>query len=502
MSSVLGRPRVSSLQIGLLCCVAALGCLAGAGIAGALPGGSSVAFLVIGMLLVPLLLVVPKEWLLAGIFIAVYGINGLSASGILPRQAAWVAEIITLAMLVRVLAEVIRNPRRRPLPAPLLGIGLAIVVGLVIALLHGQNLAALVLGIRKYAVFPTLGLCLILGEWNVTLPRLVWNSLLAVAFVQLPVSLYQLFTIGGGDGAGGTFGPGGTGLEAVFVSTVALAVLAVGLRSAARTRWYVRTGLVVLLMVALTIGGGVVAVPIVLLGIVVLLATGRGLGRELALAALGLAAVSLVAFPAAAAYQRSINFPDPRVLLSNPLLALNYGPVSTAKLELGRLDQLVLAWQTGSSGGAEQLVLGRGLYAASPSYFGQDVSGPLLAKTPRLIYVASSWGRGLLETGLAGLAAWAWLCIDCLRRGLRLRSRLGADARRFATLAIIVGVMFPVLGAYNDAWNLPASALLLWVVYAVAVRMDNEQENAVTHVDAKLAGGFSWLGRRERSARG
>jgi len=463
-------PSLRLLGIGIGLCVG--GVVMGAGVAGALPGGDILQYGAVALALVPAFFVARKEWLLLGVLFIVYAIDGLWTAGIVPRQASWLVELLVLSLLFRVCFERLQSSLPGRAPVALTVVGVAILFSLFAGFLGHQDTLVSLLGVRKYAVYPVLGFCIMLGDWSPGLDKLVWKAMLVVALAQIPTSIYQLVTVGGGDAAGGTLGLNGTGLVAIFLTSVALTILAAGLWKDERSPWYTRAGVILLLMVPPAIGSALFAAPLLIGGAALLALTQpRGIARIGPAIALALAALVL-ATPTLSAYLSSIGYPDPVRLFSDPLLALNYGGVSTSSLRPGRLDQIVLAWQTATQSGPLGLLLGNGLSSASPSFFGRMATGPLLAENPYLQFVTSSVARGLIETGMFGVAAWVAVCLDCMRRGLTLRGSADGERRGTGAMSMAVGFVLLASGLYNDAWHEPATAALLWVVYALAVRSE------------------------------
>lgn len=473
-------PRVSSQladrrsMVGVVGATLFVGALLGSAAGDGLPGGETLRIAVLGLALLPVLVLATKESLLVALFVAVYVLDGLWAYGVLPRQVSWVAEILVAFIVVKVAVEGMSKKQVARTPTAFVLVVVAVVLSLCVGLLGGQSVVTSLLGIRKYVLFPALGLSIVLGSWAPSIHKTVWRALLVVALVQVPVTIVQFWTVGGGDAAGGTLGPNGTGLVALIVTAVSLTLIAEGsLGDRLPIDLATRAAAVVALLIPPAVGSALFAFPLLALGSVLLVFVRTRHRVRIVTIVAGLLAVMAIVAPALGAYLSRIGYPDPAALFANPMLALNYGALSPSSLRPGRLDQLVLAWQASTSSGIVGALFGAGLFSASPSFFGQGASGVLLLAMPHLRFVDTSVARGMVETGIVGVLAWTTICLDCGRRGYRLYRSAQSDGHVTGGLGMAVGYVLLVAGFYNDAWHEPATALMLWATYAIVVRLDS-----------------------------
>ena len=343
-----------------------------------------------------------------------YLLNWLALTlGLLPRQSTWLLEVAVAVLLVRsALIAYRKGSFRVPLPIGL--VVLAVMLSALIGLVSGVPLLVTILGLRNYLRFPLIALSIVIAPLRLGFDRRFWYAMLGIGALQIVTSTYQMLTTGPGDLASGTFGQGGTGIAAIFLTAVAVTSMLEGLvMGRGLSIWGFTRG--VLLLVPAVIGS-VVAVFITVPACFLfgLLVFGRRPTKVLA----GIAAATLILVlvtPFALDYMTSIGYVNPSTLLTSPSEILEYDRHSTSTgITMGRIDQVILASALTLRSDPTATVLGRGPASASRSSLGTRYGGPLLT-TP-----ASSSLRQ--DSQLACWSSVCWVCscswaCSCTRSG-------------------------------------------------------------------------------------
>lgn len=418
-----------------------------------------------GVAALPALLVSRSRTLLWIILAAVYFGDWLSSDlGLLPTQVGWLIELCAVVLLFRLLGRPERLFAPRLLPLWLYTV--AVLAPASAALVAGQSPLVLMVGLRAYLRFPLVGMALAASDDPLD-SRETWMALLLVAAVQLPVALYQLGTVGPGDLASGTFGFGGTGIEAVYLCCVTAVLIAS--RSLENYSWPARLASGALLFAPTVIGSAVVSYLLLPLGLVMVIVSDESqvLGLTMRIAAVSAATlcIALVGFAAS----RDLGYMDASALLSSPQSILKYDQQVSNAGQLGRLDKARTAVSLSFAGSSIQTVLGWGPGMASPSALGPSFEGPLY-RSPVISKLDPSFDTGLLELGWLGtsLSLSAFLsafivCIHTLRRNSQTFKPL-------LQLALVSSAFMVICSPYAGIWIQPGTAALFWVTYAVSTR--------------------------------
>jgi len=425
---------------------------------------------VLGVAILPMLMLFEDESLLLVVVLVVYLADWLSFDlHLLPAQVAWLIELCLVLLVFRLIGRT----RRLAIPAmgPVwLAVGVVALSALTAAM-RGAPILVLIAGARAYLRFPLIAGAIIAGGRRVGFAK-AWRLLVVIALMQLPVSLVQWVSVGAGDTASGTFGPGGTGVAAVFLSAVGAVYFASRVERA--TPWQVRLVGLAAIMAPTVVGSAVAAYLLLPVGMVLVVLSDEKrivgwLLRSL-LALLVLAGLTLAGFQASA----GLGYMDAGRLLSSAGAVFEYDQQITRSGSLGRLDKIAAAAALAGRGDVEQRALGRGPGMASPSGLGPGFEGPLYAD-PVVRLLNPSFSTSLLELGWVGLtglgAAFCLMATAALRR-----VRAGGDGGRIAQVSLVAASLMIVTAVYTDTWTQPTTAALCWLSFAVVFAVDDESQ--------------------------
>ena len=156
------------------------------------------------------------HFLLIGPFVIVFNFLG--------REFKWLSDYFIVIMFLVVLGQQAINRKRFIIPRTFFIYFSFLAWGLVTAKINGINAITSALNLKDYIRFPLLGLTLINMEFNREFIVRILKMLLVIAFIQLPVSIFQFFIYGMGDRTCGTFGLYGTG-EILFYLAFCIGLL-------------------------------------------------------------------------------------------------------------------------------------------------------------------------------------------------------------------------------------------------------------------------------------
>jgi hypothetical protein len=420
----------------------------------------------LGVAILPVLFIADREYLVFGCMVAAYLLDWAALDiQVLPPQAPWLLEVSLAVLLLRSVGTAYRQTGAR-IPLTLVVMLLVVVASAAFALSAGLSPVVALIGLRKYLRFPLIAVAMIIAPMREGFERRLWVGIALAAAVQIPVSLIQLATRGGGDVAPGTFGPGGTGIEALFLTLVAATI---ALRAVIRTGRVRGLDIVLALVVMLpTIVGSAVIVfiafPVCLL--FGLLAFGLRPGR-MAVSAMVLGLVLLAVTPYALDYTTSIGLVEPRGLLSSPAAILAYDRKASAVGVPGRIYQVAYAGSITLSTDPATAVFGHGPGSASPSSLGAQYDGPLLRLGSVRQLVVSSV-VALVETGLAGVAAVAVFLVMAIRMSIAtVRATEDGPLRVIAVFTGLCAMLMLWTTTYSDPWFTPGVAVAFWIGFGV-----------------------------------
>lgn len=419
-----------------------------------------------GAAALPLLFIAREKTLVWLLLATVYLGDWLSLDlKILPSQVSWIVELCAIVLLLRLLGKPQTLFARDYVPLWIVLAGVGLSAGL--AIFGGAPPMVILAGMRNYLRFPLIAAALLASPGAIGRQSL-WRALVIFALVQVPVSIWQLATVGPGDSASGTFGPAGTGIEAIFLCTI-VAVL-VASRSFQGPSRYAHLLLGLVAFVPIIVGSGVFAYLLLPVGLVlVLLSDERRLlgwaGRIVALS-LVVVAITVTGF----AVSRGFGGTDPGSIVSTPAAILRYeqgitqsGGQSGA---MGRMDKMGIAFGISARRPLESQIFGSGPGMAAPSSLGAAIEGPL-RKDPVVRLLDLSLASGLLELGWFGvltqLCAYGAMALLSI---LAIRRRSGAGSP-LTQVAMVSSVFMIITSVYAGTWTLAGTAALCWLSFAV-----------------------------------
>jgi len=436
-------------------------------IAGAMVGTRGASDLWIagaGLAMLAPMVLLKREYLLYMCLGAAYVISWMALTlQWLPTPASWILDVAIAVLFIRSVASTTEASLGR-LPAWFtLLVGVVLVSG-AFALVAGTPVPVVASGLRYYLRFPLLAISLVIAPITPGFELRFWHALLAIAILQLPVSLHQAVTVGPGDFAAGTFGPGGTSVEAVFVTAVAVTLMTRGLTNGRGVKPAdVAIGL--LLLVPVVIGFAVamyVVIPLTVLFAIAIV--GRQPRQTVgAVAMIGLAVGLLT--PVALNYTATTGYRiEAAELLTSPTAALQYDQGSTSTgTTMGRLDQLRLSSDLITTGDYAHLLFGRGPGSASKSLLGPRFSGPLLAY-PGVRFLVTALALPLAELGIIGMLAFGSVLVIAVVCGSRAAHRAKEEpVRILGAFTAILGFQMLLTAPYTNAWFLSGTALAFWM---------------------------------------
>ena len=480
--------HVEARLAGSLTVAVAVGAVVVGGLLG-LQGASSLWLIGMGLAVLPLLVLIDREALVYVCLAATYVLNWLTLTlGVLPQQATWVLEIAIAILLARSVVDAYRRGSFR-IPLPIGLVAAVVLLSAVLGILSGVPIMVTLLGIRTYLRFPLIALCLVIAPLGTGFEGRLWRVLLGVGVLQIVTSLFQLVTVGPGDLASGTFGLGGTGIQALFLTPLAVTCMLHGLvvsRGAGVWRFWLGVALLVPSVIGSAVAVFITVPASLLFGLVVY---ARRPGKVI----LGLATASLVfavLVPYALDYMSSTRIVDPATLLSSPSEVIQYDRSSTATgITMGRIDQFLLAGSLTVGGDLTAGVLGRGPASASRSSLGLQYGGPLL-RYAGVQFVVTGLALGLLELGVLGVLVFVGVFVYAVRLSTEVFSGPhGPDTRLIAVFTGLMAFEMLIAGGYSNPWFLPGTAQVFWVCLGLLIsrRLQNP-ESRVDDVDTRAQG--------------
>ena len=451
------RQKVTILALWLIASVV-LGALAG------LHGTSSVWMIGAVAVLLVLFVAISREMLLWACFVATYLLAWMAVSlRVIPAQSSFILEIAVVVLLARgLLVAFERGPLKIP---PLFAVVVAVVVSsALLSLASGTPPLVAVAGLRTYLRFPLLGLSIAVAPFGDGFARRLWRALVTVGLLQVAVSAYQLATVGPGDFASGTFGLGGTGIEAVFLGALAATLMIRSVVLGDRIN-LLDIGLGLMLLVPTLIGSAIIIYALLpaclLFGLLVFT---RRASRALIVTAAILFLLLGILTPVALRYSSSTWVKsDVTLLLTSPQALAQYDRVaSESGTQLGRADQLRVASEVAFRSDSVSAAFGHGPGSTSRSALGSAYEGPLLSE-PGVAFLGAALPLVLVELGIIGVLTCLYVYISAIGKSIRVVREVGSEDLKL--VAVFVGLLafgMLITGIYDNSWWLPGTSLAFW----------------------------------------
>ena len=392
------------------------------------------------------------QTLIYAFFISVFLLPYLNRLGLVPRQATWLPEILSLIVLSLVVLQVVRK-KEFSVGLAYISIFLLFILTIIFGIvLNSVPAGPIFAGLRDYLKFMPLFFLPAMYPVSQVQLRNQLLFLLSLALLQLPVSLYQrLFQFAGlvtGDVVMGTL----TGSGNLTVFLLAAVSLLTGLYLKKRVKGLLFLALLAAMFVPTTINETKVTVfllPVALLAPVLFIEGGLERMKRMSGVFLLGAALFVVFVPVYNSFfkeRRNEGIVD---------FFTTQGRLEEYLERTGRMKSPFVLWSVDPT----KFMLGLGIGNASESFLGDKYSGVYYRKYGDLIHTTVlQW---LFEIGLIGTVLIMSLFVFVLRDALYLRSG-NEFASAFALGWIGVLAVLSVSLIYNRAVANDAIGCPLW----------------------------------------
>lgn len=451
-------------KLGVYAIVIALAAVAGAGVVGRLQYASIGIF---ALCIVGLCIGYP-DFAVAALVISAFTVEWGMASGIVPRAAQVVQDLLALAIMAIIIVRARRSDE--PIFEVVGGRWLLafIASGVLGALLSGLAPVTIILALRPVITY--VPLAILTQGLRFNKPKMKWllNLIIGLALIQAPVALYQfLFLKAGrsGDVVGGTLGVFSSGVLTVLM--IAMSTLFIGmLLHRYGKRSFVAAALMLCMVPPALNETKVffVAAPAIL--------SATFLPRMRRNAAGALVVLVLLASTIGMAFQTYQSLYGQTYAGRNAVNALVAQETGDAMAEGGVMKRLpsVLFAVGEVSTNASTFLFGHGAGSLTRSDV-VDVQGSLLEQYGTALRSAVWLTRVILEYGFLGLLAFIALLVSAYRAGRKIeRESVEPFWRAFGTGMQGVVLTMAVMSVYTGTFTTDGLSCLFWACLGIASR--------------------------------